>query len=322
MASLPEPCGPGKVLVLLSGSFAGIELYLAEIQARGLDAARCLRPIRSTLLRALRRTHLALPLPFKAFWFADWEHLISGKSLVIVEAADLHIPVARHLVRRLPEADVVFWYWNPTSKGTNPARAKGKGFTLWSFDAADCARFGMSNNTQYSFANLAEIAGDLEPEVDFFFYGVDKGRASALSELANHLERFGLTYSFNVVTTAGRDLQQFPRLTAAGLISYVELLRLTARSRVVVDIAQAGQSGLTLRALEALYLGKKLVTTSSEVRESALYEPSRVFLLGDQPITELPAFLRTAMTPASPRVLAHYDFSCWVERFRQPPQSG
>lgn len=307
---------PADVIVLRSGFTAGDDFFLSAMRARGITADVSLRPITHKAIRALRRLHLLSGLPGKAVWFGQWLRTGEFKRLIIVHAADLTLPAARHAALRFPDARVVFWFWNPAARGTDPERsAAARGVELWSFDLDDCAKYGMRHNTQFSFAEVARVGAEISPDVDLGFYGADKRRAATLSALAERAAALGLSHRFQVVPSAKSGLDRYPALVSAKPISYSAMLRETARARVIVDIAQEGQSGMTLRTLESLYLGRKLLTNIQSVCRSPLYDPTRVFVLGRDDLGNLPTFLHGDTVPPSQRLLHHYDFESWLGRF-------
>ncbi|NII70156.1 hypothetical protein [Microbacterium ulmi] len=233
--------------------------------------------------------------------------------MVIVHAADVLVPVAEYIARRYPRKRVILWYWNNASPGSNPALARSqRRIELWSFDSEDCARYGMGHNTTYSFMSLSDI--DATSDVDFFFFGADKGRAAILDELAGAITRAGLTHRLWIAGDESRGVSP-SGVAFRSPMSYSAHLTNTARARVIVDVVQAGQSGMTLRPLEALFLGKKLLTNSLDIVHSPLYDPTRVFVFGLDDEAALRSFVETPMVRPTRALLEYYDVAGWIGRF-------
>lgn len=307
---------PAETVVLHCGFSTDLDNYFLDaMRRRSVTADVSLRPVPWKLLRAVRRLHLLSGLPAKSVWFGRWLRTGESKRLIIVHAADLTLPAARHAARRFPDARVVFWFWNPAGKRSDPGLAQDAKLELWSFDVDDCAHYGMRQNSQFVFSEIEQIGERVSPDVDLGFYGADKGRAAQLSALAERAEALGLTHRFNVVPDADSRLDRYPLLVPSRSIPYEELIKEASRARLMVDMAQEGQSGMTLRTLESLYLRRKLVTNVTSVRDSPLYDPTRVFLLGQNDLGDLPAFLRAEPSAPSPQLWAYYDFEAWLCRF-------
>ncbi|WP_060759145.1 hypothetical protein [Propionibacterium freudenreichii] len=306
---------PSRVLVLRSGFTRGDDYFMEAMRRRGICADVSLRPLSSRALRGARRLHLYSRFPAKRLWFGSWVRRKGPFDLIIVHAADLTLPAAEYAARLFPHAQTVFWFWNPAARGTDPRRVHSASLDCWSFDEQDCRTYGMRPNTQFMFSEIAEVGARVAPDIDFGFYGADKGRAPILMDVARTVEGAGLSHRFQVVGDSAEELGKFPLLISAPGVDYGELLEQSARFRVIVDIVQEGQSGMTLRGLEALYLRRKVLTNARAIRDSPLYDPERVFIWGEDSVDRLPAFVGSEYPEPPADVLTYYDFSSWLARF-------
>ena len=83
-------------------------------------------------------------------------------------------------------------------------------------------------------------------------------------------------------------------------------------SRAVLDIEHPLQRGLTMRTIETLMMGKKLITTNRNVLASNLYDSSRVFVITrDNP--EIPlTFLDKPFVAISNTLRDYYSCRGWL----------
>ncbi|MFH4210110.1 lipopolysaccharide biosynthesis protein, partial [Acinetobacter baumannii] len=58
-----------------------------------------------------------------------------------------------------------------------------------------------------------------------------------------------------------------------------EIIKLYAKSNVILDISHPGQSGLTMRTFEAIGAGKKLITTNLNIKEYPFYNSDNIFII-------------------------------------------
>ena len=100
-------------------------------------------------------------------------------------------------------------------------------------------------------------------------------------------------------------------------IEYKEICRNIARSKAILEIVREGQSGATIRLMEALFFGKKLVTNNNLVKKEEFYNKENIFLLGDRPLEELKEFLNGEFVPFAPELLNKYDVKQWMQNFRK-----
>ncbi|MFD2883474.1 hypothetical protein ACFS4T_14615 [Pseudomonas lini] len=99
----------------------------------------------------------------------------------------------------------------------------------------------------------AEYKKRLEPtrRITCFFLGRDKGRAHLIENMANDLESLGCNIKFQIV----KDESSIPltKYHTDSVLSYEENLQQVIDADVLIEINQPGQSGLTLRTLEAAF---------------------------------------------------------------------
>lgn len=302
-----------SAMILLPPFFEGAEAYCLFIRERGLSADFSLKPVQTKWLKAIRRLHLALPLPFKSVWFGEWRKGADTFDLLVMHSADALLPVAEYLRKQNRFRRIVLWYWNPTRKGSDPTLATRRGFEVWSFDPSDAERLALKLNTTYSFRELEQLGASSEPLMDFYFLGADKGRAERLAGMARLLDDAGFTHEISVV--GHPDHGRLPEgLKRSEAVSYPDLLKREAGARCLIEITQVGQAGPTLRTIEALFLGKKLVTDNRLIMNSQLYDPSRVFVIGHDSWAGLTEFMAAPINPPGDELLRDYDFAGWLHR--------
>lgn len=125
----------------------------------------------------------------------------------------------------------------------------------YSFDFSDCKRFGFEYYNQYcsGFDFLLENRGT-KPTIDFYFLGRDKGRKEKIDELIVSFKG----YTTKIIIVRSGFLKN-------DYVSYVEHCKNIINSRVVLDIVKEGQSGLTMRSIEALLTGRKIITNNESI---------------------------------------------------------
>lgn len=259
--------------------------------------------VENPAVRAVRKLHLSLPLPGKTLWLGRWTREMEECGTVILADAGNTPNVVRYLKHRWPGSRVIVWYRNPVSASLPPDALDRSACELWSFDPADCAAYGMGYNPQFY------IPRDPSPAVsgpDAFFVGQEKGRGQVLARLEQALQAAGCQTRFCLVGVNS------PRLP------YREIVRQAASARVMVDCPCQGQTGLTLRPLEALFYQKKLITTSPGIRQQPFYHPDNIFVWGEDDPAGLKDFLNRPYYTGVNRFRAAYGLEAWAARFDDP----
>ncbi len=217
------------------------------------------------------------------------------------------------------------WLWNPVShflKTSRQERQFGErlhaaGLRVATFDPRDARKYGFELMSQvYRQVALPDAPTRAS---DVFFVGREKNRLAALLEWKGALQQLGLRVDFHIVRDRG--VRHTPAELEALVdrpLPYDETLRRIAGTRAILEILQVGQSGLSVRCLEAFFLGKKLITDNHGIVDSPLYHPDQVFVIGQDDPRELAGFLDRPTPAAHSAALAAFDVRNWVGNFQTP----
>lgn len=252
------------------------------------------------VLRGIRKIHLSLPAPFKKIWFADWKKTIQNYDTVILADAGNTFNVARYIRRCYPNKRIIVWYRNSVRGTVLPTEKDRATCEIWSFDKEDCSKYGFKYNPQFYERNSKYIEHD--ETNDAFFVGQNKGRKKILDEMKNSLEAHGYKTKFCII--GGKSDR----------MNYERVLEEIARTKVIVDCQCDWQEGITLRPLEALFYGKKLITNNVKIKEFDFYSAQNVFVWGNDSEDKLGEFLKKPMVDVS-EYRKKYDLRSWVNRF-------
>ncbi len=264
----------------------------------GLHADLLFAPVKSRLLRAFRRLWLNGVFPGASLWYGTWKHSILDYDMIIIHASELTRTIPKWIRSQQKDMRIIYWYWNPVNERSNPALVDDSETELWSFDSADCAKYGMKQNIQYYYGSPEEIH---EVKYDVYFVGHDKGRAEQLSDIKAKLDNLGITYRFDLIE------ENQPN------IPYNEVRENIKNSRAILEVNQSGQSGYTLRALEALFFQKKLITTNESIMRESFYRENNIYIIGHDDYS-LKEFMDASMDDTS-YLQQEYDIDAWLNRF-------
>ena len=129
-----------------------------------------------------------------------------------------------------------------------------------------------------------------------------------------------ITLVIGLVVCLGYNLFYFEAVlanTPAGSSAQIlDILDYISKSKAIVDFQGDWQHGITLRPLEALFYGKKLITNSKEVEKMDFYRPGNVFCTYKDDISNINKFLDSPLEVIPDEVIKKYDLTGWVERFQ------
>lgn len=285
---------------------------LQEWKKNGVDTDITLKE-QPKLIRALRRVWIRWGLPFESIWYGSWKKEFLSYSCVIVHGTWLAEKIPHWMRKKARKAGknvkIIWWYWNTVDALSNPQRVSTEDCEKWSFDIRDCEKYNMTFNTQYYFKSFCLPQSPLESDV--YFLGSDGGRKEMLLATEKELSGLGIKTDFNILVAQNKEAHAS---CITRKLSYTENLEHIAKSKAILEILREGQSGQTLRPLEALFFQRKLITNDSLIKEKEYYHPDNIFVLGEQDIEELPSFLERAYQPMPQELMDKYDCEQWLER--------
>lgn len=247
---------------------------------------------------------------------------IPGDASVLIfgieNIKDLKI-IRKHLRTR----NVSVFTWNPVIDHSQNHRLrrvhirllKSLGFRVSTFDPDDSERYQLSLVNQV-YRRVDEYIKPAVPEFDIYFLGKNKGRWEALVDLGGKLGQQGIRTHFLMVGEEGVDYPAHPAVHILRQeVTYLQNLATINRSRCLLELTQANQAGLTIRCMEAMFFGKKLITSNPLVKKLPFYHPDAFFVLGQDDFSGIGDFLEADTPLVSEADLAQYEFSHWIRQF-------
>lgn len=228
--------------------------------------------------------------------------LCEGDSLLICDyTGENIIKTVRSIIK--PNVKFSIWYWNPILG--NPQLesqiecAKALECNIFTFNQLDAEKYNINLLNQF-FPMFLEKK-DVLINSDFYFQGYNKGRMATLEGLQSNLSKYNAW--INIVENSSE------------VITYSEYIDNIRQTRCLIDIVQAGQCGITLRPLEALSLGKKLLTNNQNIVNYNFYRKENIFILGIDDIETIDSFLITPMVEIDNRIKYEYSTETWINNF-------
>lgn len=143
---------------------------------------------------------------------------------------------------------------------------------VFSFDRGDCERYGFTYYpTIYS---MPEIENYTPPrESDAFFIGSNKGgRLRKLQRLGERMLDAECLPEFYLTGVSRNDVASAVLVNCNNPLPYASVIDRTLRTNCIVELMGSGQSGVTLRTMEAICLNKRLLTDNDAVKSLPYYE--------------------------------------------------
>lgn len=237
--------------------------------------------------------------------------------IVVIKGTLLDEPFLHALREAQPDAVLTAYHWDSMARFHDLIRRQALFDRVLTFDHADAAadpRFIL--RPLFYRPDLAQT-GSAAVTIDLSFVGwLHHDRLKQVDAIRAQARALGLTtflyLSTGVWTSVrlrlsgdGRDVH--PR--AQSFDRYVEKSR---ASRAILDLPHPRQTGLTMRAIESIGAGRKLLTTAADIRAYNFYRPENIRVLDpDDPRID-PAFLAAPSMTLPVELTERYSLRAWA----------
>lgn len=225
----------------------------------------------------------------------------------------------KYILNRACALNIHFWFWNTVNRYTEPIlKIKNDTTHFHTFDKDDAQKFDMFLHEQIykepNYLGFLNLNDNNYKEVDFFFIGQNKHRLPELQDLNKRLKSWGFSTSFIVVDKDLTPGNYEDVIVISHQIPYSEILKMIEKTKIIIDYNKEGQSGLTLRCLEGVFLGKKILTNNANVIDKDIYSPNNILVYDINTTKEsLQKFYELPLSPISSDKKAHYCMATWLD---------
>ncbi len=272
-------------------------------------AAQCIQPVKNSwFYRGVKKTakifDAALPKIFinpAIFEFG---------RLVICDSA-MSVGFGNFLHKYFNQQQTALYYMNVIDADNEKYMQYFK--NIYTFDYADAVKYQIG----YRHTPYKKIAGieieTIETEnrsdsYDVLYLGKEKGRKDSIQCIYDALIQNGLKVKFMVPGSGNSDL------AIQTSVKYQDYISMIRKTKCLAEVNVSGQSGCSLRFLEALFYKKKLITNNRYLVNDPYYNHKNVFIIGMDDMGRLREFVDTPYVIPD-QSLEALEFDFWLEHF-------
>ncbi len=248
--------------------------------------------------RILRKLHFIKSIPESLSYNYSWKKNVKKISNWIIFYDSNASSICKFIKKHNPSARVYAYSWDinfvPSSEPCFD--------DIGTFDPLQAKKNNLSYYSQFfAFSELyTNFLQSAKSNFTFLFCGREKKRKQTILEIKVYCDTIDSNSLWKIVEQSDDS------------IPYLDYLSLLINSKCIVDIVVDGQSGLTLRPLEALFFDKKLITNNKYLRYMSFYDPANIFIYGID--TNLKQFMDTPLNPVPESIKKQFLLESFVER--------
>ncbi len=264
-----------------------------------------------------------LRLPCCSLFWGSWKLSARTAKQVIIFDYGYQRGMERYIHRINPHCQVSLFFWNKVNRYNRNHLRFSNADAVFSTDPEDCKKYGLKYNHIFYPREFYTPCSPCTGSDRLFFLGADKGRISYVSSLKLILEESGISCDIRILPPSARYTdpdyrERFRDILIGQRLSYREYLAQLKDCNILLDINQEGQSALTMRVMESIYLSKKLLTNNRHIVEYDFYDPRNILILPEEglpAVKEIQDFLKIPFHPYPDSILDGYSFEHWIKQF-------
>ncbi|WP_417270772.1 hypothetical protein [Celeribacter sp.] len=263
--------------------------------------------------------HIAIP-----FFLRELEKIDRVDHILIIKGEGVSEAVIAQMRARFPEAKIVFYLWDSLANVSGADRKIGLCDAAYSFDPVDCDKTEALEHLPLFHSKNVRPA-TYKPGFAAFIGTLHSNRYQLIRELADEIAKVTRIAPFLYFYYPNRMLFSLLKLMKTSFrkvrqsevhfepLDRDQFATINSEAEIVIDICHPKQSGLTMRSIEALGDGKKLITNNRTVRRYDFFRPENCYVIDGELGADFGAFLNSPYHPPQDEVVAKYHIDAWLQ---------
>lgn len=249
--------------------------------------------------------------------------------ILIIRGEYTPVVSIKYMKKVFPKSKMVLYMWD-SLRNNNGISKKWKYFDkVWTFDRKDY----LENKADLHFYPLFYCENrfpqndlSFNEEYDLCFIGTGhQDRIKIIKELKRQCDENGLSFFSYIyiphplVYIYNKLFNKYFRKVKLSDVTFRRMpldkvYEQFLKSKVIVDVESPTQTGLTMRTMEVVGLGKKLMTTNKDVVNYDFFEDNRFFVFDrNNPLLPPADFLMSKQRLVLPEIIDKYSLKKWLE---------
>lgn len=257
------------------------------------------------IFKFLVKTKLVRRVPYFLF-NGEWVGHETDFDNWIIFYNDYSVAIANQIRCKNKKAKVFAYNWD-VGKGINISDSLFFD-DFGTFDFAESQRCNIRFYNQFYVPIFYSKENQERLCYDFIFLGRVKSRKMQVEKIIDAINKVSTK---NFIKCIGNTDVPIP---------YMRYIEMVKTSKCIVEVNIDGQTGLSLRSMEALFYDKKLITNNNLIKSYDFYRPENIFLIGED--KNLEEFMRVPHKKIPNNIKERYTLESWIERIIEERSAG
>lgn len=241
--------------------------------------------------------------------------------LLVVGGQDLYKKNILYIIKNSIIRKKILYLWDNIERVKNFQEIQGFFDRIYSFDYKDCEKYNLNYRPTFYSKRLEKLKNeDLEEDINIFFIGIyRKNRLNIVKKMYKDENFIYLYYPklfFYLLKLLKKEEfigidKKYINFQPIKKEKYNEIFK---RSKYILDIPEENQTGLTQRILDALLLGKKVITTQKSIVKEKFYNDNNILIIKNyEDIEKNDYFFKTKYKKITSEIINYYSIEKWIK---------
>lgn len=205
--------------------------------------------------------------------------------------------------------------WDSLEKIPISEKIISKFNVTYSFDIADCKRYGFKKIENFHFYEPDPDLKKVET-YDVVYLGTLDDRIHSLKPILAYLSNEGKKSDIHLYIPPNKRFKKHSNIkTLRKTIPFKESSKFALYGKTILDIGHTNQTGLSFRFFEAMAFRKKIITTNKYVIHYDFYNENNIFVIDDVNNINIPkSFWDSEYYELPEHIVEKYHIKNWVKK--------
>lgn len=250
------------------------------------------------------------------------------KLIIVIACVTFNKAQLSEILALHPECKKIFYMWDSFCNYPKTVEILSLFDKNYSFDPIDCSSYNMNYQPTFYSENCLNLKNKLINKTnntcDIFFiasflpqrYKIFK-KFNCFAESRDFVFKYHLYIKSFFIYLYFKAKNLYLNLNCKHFkfkqMSEEEKIKNIISSKCILDIPFNNQAGLTMRVIEGIVLGKKIITTNKEIKSYDFYDKSNFAVISENDFSEVTDdFINSDMKPYDDKLFRVFSVDSWI----------
>lgn len=214
-------------------------------------------------------------------------------------------------------AKFILYLWDDVARVKNFQSVSKYYDKIYSFDSIDCGKYSF-NFLPLFYSKECEISTNEKEDDIYGSFTLHSDRLNVIRQIIDRYPQYKVNFYVPVPKKAYLSAKNNNKFASSFFhlrsLKYEDNIKNMQKTKAVLDIQHPTQTGLTMRTIESIGCGVKIITTNHRIKEYDFYSPDNILIIDRNNVTIPDYFLNDVYKKLPDNIYKKYSLNNWVQK--------